>query len=210
MSLTIEGLRAIVFDVDNSLISCDSSDELILAILRRYNADGTDEQLMTMIGDANSDWMIMERALPAESRLAAYAEVMATNLELARQSDCAVELRAVLRDLARRYPLFIVSGRDTGSIRAAMHAHGLSDVFVDVVGADPGDREKPDPATLVAVLQKHGIKPAAAVYVGDKLVDVQLAEAAGTQFVCAAWYEDLLPDAPIKARSISEFASLFE
>lgn len=209
MSLTIDGVCAIVFDVDNTLITCASNDDAILAILRRYGSSAPASELAETIATANSDWTIVERCLPVDAHESAYAEVVERNAMLATQSVFSEALRDTLTGLARRYAFFILSGRDRASIDAALRQHRIDHLFRDVVGAGINGAEKPDPCDLLALLGRHAIAPAAAIYVGDKHVDRQLAEAAGTRFVCAAWYEDLLPDADVKARTVSEFSALF-
>jgi len=209
MSLTIDGVRAIVFDVDHTLIACASNDDAILTILRRYGLSAPASKLTETIGAANSDWAIIKGCLPASVRESAYAEVVARNAVLAMQSEFNELLRDSLTGLAARYALFILSGRDRVSIDAALRQHRIEHLFSEVVGAGIDGAEKPDPRDLLALLSRHAIAPAAAIYVGDKRVDRELAEAAGTRFVCAAWYEDLLPDADVKAMSVGEFSALF-
>jgi phosphoglycolate phosphatase-like HAD superfamily hydrolase len=209
MSLTIEGVHAIVFDADNTLFTCASNDEAILAILRRYGCSVPAPELTETISAANSDWAIIERCLPADVHESAYAEVLTQNAVLAAQSDFDQALRECLAALAGRYPLFVLSGRDRSSIDVALRQHHIDHLFRDVVGAGIDGVEKPDPRDMLALLSRHAIAPAAAIYVGDKRVDRELAEAAGTRFVCAAWYEDLLPEADAKATTVSAFWALF-
>ena len=209
MSPTIDRVCALVFDVDNCLISCPSSDNIVLDVLRRHGCDSAEDELLETISSANSDWAIMERCLPPGCRTDAYAEILRANAEIVASSECDPALPGVLRDLAVRYSLFILSGRDRSSIDAAVRLHEIQDIFIDVIGAGLDGAEKPDPRDLLALLARHQIEPTRAVYIGDKLVDQQLAEAAGTRFICASWYEDLLPDARVKALSISELAAFF-
>lgn len=209
MSLTIETVHALVFDVDNCLITCPSNDDVVLQVLRDYGATGSDDELLQTITNANSDWAIIERCVAPEFRSSAYTEVLLANVRMVAHSRCDPRLPEVLRDLARRYSLFIFSGRDRGSIDVAMRRHGIDMLFTEVVGADVEGAEKPDPRDLLALLARHRLEPNAAVYIGDKFVDKRLAEAAKTHFIGAAWYEDLLPDAPVKATSVSEFAMFF-
>jgi phosphoglycolate phosphatase len=56
-----------------------------------------------------------------------------------------------------------------------------------VVAGDTTAHPKPHPAPLLAACERLAIDPAACVYVGDDLRDIQAARAAGMPSVAAAW-----------------------
>jgi 2-phosphoglycolate phosphatase len=56
---------------------------------------------------------------------------------------------------------------------------GLQALFQAVVGPEDAARPKPAPDMLVAALARLGIGPAEALYVGDMVVDIETARAAG-------------------------------
>jgi pyrophosphatase PpaX len=92
----------------------------------------------------------------------------------------------------------------TSKLRAAaLHglAHcGLHHPFEVVLGADDVERHKPDPAPILLALERMGVAPARAAYVGDSVFDVRAANAAGVVSGAALWgpYERafLAPAAP--------------
>lgn len=55
------------------------------------------------------------------------------------------------------------------------------------VGQKDGIKVKPDPTALLALLDEAGVKREEALYCGDGEADVKCAEAAGVQFIAAAW-----------------------
>ncbi len=62
------------------------------------------------------------------------------------------------------------------------------DHLVDVVaGLEDTERHKPDPAPLLHGAAGLGVDPATCVYVGDAVVDVEAARAAGMGAVAVTW-----------------------
>lgn len=109
--------------------------------------------------------------------------------------------------------LGVCSNKRVEFTRALVRALGLGDYFACVLGPDDvGQRPKPDPAMLLEGLTRLGVSAEEAVYVGDMIVDVQTARAAGVP----VWV--VLPDgsdrsAPVgwgADRVLSSFAELRE
>ncbi len=86
-----------------------------------------------------------------------------------------------IRELANRgVKLAVCSNKRVEFTRVLVIALGLGDYFAHVLGPDDvGDRAKPDPAMLLEGLTRLGVSAAEAVYVGDMVVDVRTARAAG-------------------------------
>ncbi len=64
---------------------------------------------------------------------------------------------------------------------------GLATRARAVVCGDTTPHAKPHPAPLLEAARRLGVAPAACVYVGDDLRDVQAGRAAGMATVAAAW-----------------------
>jgi phosphoglycolate phosphatase len=56
---------------------------------------------------------------------------------------------------------------------------GVADFFSDIIPGNSEFPKKPDPASVIALLEKHRIQPQEAVLVGDSDIDVMTAKAAG-------------------------------
>ncbi|MBN9119620.1 MAG: HAD-IA family hydrolase [Planctomycetes bacterium] len=86
-----------------------------------------------------------------------------------------------LPELARRgLCLGVCSNKRVEFTRELVRALGLNEYFACVLGPDDvGGRAKPDPAMLLEGLARLGASAADALYVGDMVVDVQTARAAG-------------------------------
>lgn len=84
-------------------------------------------------------------------------------------------------ELARRgFKLGVCSNKRVEFTRELVRALDLGDYFACVLGPDDvGQRAKPDPAMLLEGLTRLKVSATEAVYVGDMIVDVQTARAAG-------------------------------
>ncbi len=103
---------------------------------------------------------------------------------------------------------FLVTHRGP-TARAALEAKGLLPSFTDLVTAEDGLPRKPDPTSVRVLLERHGIDPARAVMIGDRLLDTQAGENAGTLgmlFDPEARFTDA--DCPLRVRSAAEIAEL--
>lgn len=84
-------------------------------------------------------------------------------------------------ELARRgLCLGVCSNKRVEFTRDLIRALGLGEYFTCVLGPDDvGGRAKPDPAMLLEGLTRLKVSASDAVYIGDMIVDVQTARAAG-------------------------------
>ncbi|MBP3958470.1 HAD-IA family hydrolase [Gemmata sp. G18] len=115
-----------------------------------------------------------------------------------------------IRALARRgLKLAVCSNKRVEFTRELVRALGLADCFACVLGPDDvADRAKPDPAMLLEGLTRLGVSAGDAIYVGDMVVDVQTARAAGI----AVWLVptgSTEPNEPAD-RVLTSFAELLE
>jgi 2-phosphoglycolate phosphatase len=105
-----------------------------------------------------------------------------------RETDLFPAMRPVLDALAR-------AGRPWGIVtnKAAWLAEPLVAALPGLAGSatlvcgDTAARAKPHPDPLLEAARRLGVEPAACVYVGDDLRDVQAAHAAGMRAVAAHW-----------------------
>jgi phosphoglycolate phosphatase len=93
---------------------------------------------------------------------------------------------AMLAELARRgYLLAVATGKSRRGLDHALDQTGLRAHFHATRTVDEA-AGKPDPQMLLAILDELGVRPAAAVMVGDSIYDLQMAANAGTHSVAVA------------------------
>jgi pyrophosphatase PpaX len=81
----------------------------------------------------------------------------------------------------------LVTSRRRSSTEAICRRLKLTDVIPLLVAGDDLDQHKPAPEPLWLALDRLGARPDQAVYVGDALVDVASARAAGLAAVAVTW-----------------------
>ena len=89
----------------------------------------------------------------------------------------------MLRVLAERYPLAVVTSRSQREAAAFLAQYGLSDLFHVIITRDNVRRLKPHPMPVRTAAEKLGVPPEQCVMVGDTGVDVRSAKAAGALVV---------------------------
>jgi phosphoglycolate phosphatase len=116
---------------------------------------------------------------PLDEAVAAYREHHAR--VMVPETRLLPGVAETIPELARRgYRLGVCSNKRVEFTRELVGALGLADSFACVLGPDDvGQRPKPDPAMLLEGISRLGVSAGEAVYVGDMVVDVQTARAAG-------------------------------
>ncbi len=103
---------------------------------------------------------------------------------------------------------YLVTHRDCSALEA-LEAKGLLPLFTGWVTAEDGFPRKPDPASLLSLLERFGVAPAAACMIGDRPLDAQAGRAAGI-LGCLLDPEAFFPDCAcdLKACAAAELPAL--
>lgn len=108
----------------------------------------------------------------ADHAHAAQALSLAHMTHLTAQTELPAAHGPLLRELAGRYRLGLVSNFDHGpTARAILARDAIDTCFEAVVISDDVGRRKPHPAVFAAALERLGAAPAQALYVGDTHAD---------------------------------------
>ncbi len=109
-------------------------------------------------------------------------------LRLTRESRVFDEMLPVLAALeARALRWGIVTNKATLYTKPVVEGLGLAARAAVVICGDTTPHAKPHPAPLLEAARRLGVPPAACVYVGDDLRDMQAGRGAGMRTVAAAW-----------------------
>ena len=184
----------VIFDLDGTLVdTLEDIGDAMDRVLAREGAPGhTYAEYRYLIGHGIRN--LVTEALPAElrsdERVARCYERMiddygANSLVKTRPYEGVPELVRALR--AGGVPLAVHSNKSDALTRDIVAALLDPDDFVVVHGARPDAPLKPDPAVALAIVARFGLPPARVVYLGDSLVDMGTATAAGMIPVGAAW-----------------------
>lgn len=81
----------------------------------------------------------------------------------------------------------VVSSKSAHTVRRGLHAVGLDHDFGAVIGLESTDRHKPAPDPLLHAAELLGVDPSDCAYIGDAVVDIQAARAAGMRAIGVTW-----------------------
>ncbi|MDX2115982.1 MAG: aminotransferase class I/II-fold pyridoxal phosphate-dependent enzyme [Planctomycetota bacterium] len=179
---------ALLFDMDGVL--ADTSRSYRRAIIETAAGFGvrvSEEELAAQVraGDANNDWITTRRLLAARGvdvSLEAVTERFerlyqgAAGAPGLRETETLLIGPEVLRRLAERRPLAVVTGRPRADAEHFLRRFGIAEVFTTMVCMGETER-KPSPAPVQRVLRTLGVS--GAWMIGDTPDDVRAARAAG-------------------------------
>jgi 2-phosphoglycolate phosphatase len=187
------GLRGVLFDLDGTLI--DSAPDLAAAANALRAARGLEpmpyERLRPMVGSGARGMVgvAMGRS-PGDAGYEALREEFLARYEagLLHHTQVFATMRPVIDALdAARLPWGIVTNKIHRYADPVIAGLGLAQRAAVVIAGDSTPHSKPHPAPLLEAARRLGLAPAACVYVGDDLRDVQAGRAAGMATVAAAW-----------------------
>ena len=98
------------------------------------------------------------------------------------------EIAPLLNNLDRKGLLLaVVSSRRLAALQSGLDATGLRSHFPVVIGLEDVTTPKPSPEGLILALERLGVPPAQAVFVGDSDHDVEAGRRAGVTVWRAVW-----------------------
>ena len=182
----------IVFDLDGTLIDsqrdlADSANEMLAS----YGAIPLDEtEVASFVGDGARQ--LVARALEAAA--------VVTDVSVALDRFLVIYGRrlfvhtrpypGVIQAVAAAAPqafLAVLTNKPEGFSRELLEGFDLSQNFRWVIGGDSGFPRKPDPSGLSHLIRQAGVTPQECLMIGDSMVDVETARAAGAAS-CVAEY----------------------
>jgi phosphoglycolate phosphatase len=184
----------VIFDLDGTLVDTlqDIADAMDRVLAQEGAPGHTSAEYRYLIGHGIRN--LVAESLPpdlrSEERIARCYERMIedygrNSLVKTRPYDGVPELVRALR--GEGLPLAIHSNKSDELTRDIVAALLDPADFVVVHGARPDAPLKPDPAIALAIAARFGVAPEHVVYVGDSLVDMRTATAAGMIPVGALW-----------------------
>jgi N-acetyl-D-muramate 6-phosphate phosphatase len=192
MPLQVSRIRAICFDVDGTL---SDTDDVMVAqlteLLKPFQRFFPGKDLTQV---ARS--LVMEIEAPANflygipDRVGLDDEIFAVKDWIVRQSKKNTRpfrlvpgTREMLESLVKRYPLSVVSARDTRSTMEFLNQFNLVPYFKCIANDQTCEHTKPFPDPILWAAREMGVLPDACLMVGDTSVDIRAGKAAGAQTV---------------------------
>ena len=180
--------RCVVFDLDGTLVNTipliiASYDHALWTVFQTH-ADP--EEARGWIGQTLYGTFISRYPDHADELIAAYLDFNLAHLdELALPYEGMAELLRGLSDAG--VTIGVATSKRRSSAEATLCAVGLDGRIPVTVAMEDTIAHKPDPEPLLLALQRLGHTPSESAYVGDAVVDVLAAQAAGMDAVAVTW-----------------------
>ena len=193
---------ALLFDLDGTLI--DSIELLLTSMEHAFEGrerSPTRAQWTAGIGTPLrtqlSEWCEDDDVL--EAIISRYRDFQSLHLErLTTAYPGVLKFLQWARD--EGYALGIVTSKGRGMTDRSLQHVGLAASFDTVVTYEDTDRHKPGPEPVLLALERVGVAPQHAIYVGDSPHDMHSGRAAGAATAAALWgpfsREELEPASP--------------
>ncbi|OYR82830.1 HAD family hydrolase [Halorubrum sp. E3] len=188
----LAGYDAVVYDLDGTLVELavdwDAvADDVLDAYAERALIPPT-EELWDLLGAADDYGIRAE----VEAAIAGHERPGARESARLPLGD-RLTGTAAGADAGSHPPAGVCSLHCEEACRIAVETHGIDVALVSdaIVGRDTVEPRKPDPASLLAAIDRIGAAPEDALFVGDSRSDAVTAERGGVDF---AWVADLVAE----------------
>jgi phosphoglycolate phosphatase len=174
-------IRGIIFDFDGTLIdSYEAIAESLNHVRTAYKLPSIDqEKVKSMVGHGLES-LIREviGADNVEEGVRLFRERYSTLCQ--EKSTVLPQVKETLETLDQRgYQMAIASNKPSYFARDILKALEMDHLFSEVLGPNDVAQPKPDPEMLEIIMQRIGLGPEEVVYVGDMLLDIEVARRGG-------------------------------
>lgn len=188
MSLDLQRIRALCFDVDGTL--SDTDDVYVKKVLRLLprslfrNPERAARRFVMWVESPGNTLIGLPDIIGLDDELLLVWEWLNRHRPRPLKYFLLVPgVKEMLDHLQGRYPMAVVSARDDNSTRAFLDQFELTGYFQEIVTAITVEHTKPFPDPILYAADRMGVAPENCVMIGDTSVDIRAGKAAGTQTV---------------------------
>lgn len=174
-------LRAVLFDWDGTIINSFQADFTAYRMMFAEMGIRFDEALL--LKHYSPDWHRVYAAAGVPRERWDEADRIWRHHYRAQRPPLVPGARAVLRQLARRYVLGVVTSGNRVRVARQFREFGFTNTFAVRVCNEDAPRRKPHPAPMQVALRRLRLSPAECIYVGDAPEDVLMARALGVRTI---------------------------
>ena len=182
-------IKAVLFDFDGTLMN--TNDIIIGSWQHTFRCmEGKERPLDDIVRSFGEPlYETMEKYFPGEDPADMVAIYRKYQQEIYQEKiHMFPGMEALLAQLKERgYLLAIVTSRLWQTTSMGLYDFDIAHLFDAVVSAEDTPLHKPDPAPCLICLEKLGVQPEEALFVGDSKFDVLCAKNAGVPSVLVSW-----------------------
>lgn len=186
MANPFEGIRAVLFDMDGTLVETDIDFPLMkremLALGERHGIPALELQGLDILAVVNAVVARLDPDEAARVRQEAFEtleRIEFANIDAAHVIPGAAELLRALRDAGAK--IGIVTRNCRNAVEVSLGGTGV--VYDALLTRDDVRNAKPHPEHLLRALDALGARPDEALMIGDHWMDIQAGRAAGTRTI---------------------------
>lgn len=171
--------RAVLLDWDGTLLDSYAADSrAYLAMFRALKIDWGEAELKQHYCP---NWYEVYRAARVPRSKWRRADRLWRAAYAAERPKLLPGARTVVRSLARKFQLGLVTSGSRDRVRQQVASFGFADLFAASVFSEDSARKKPHPAPLHRALKLLRVRAEECVYVGDAAEDIEMARRAGVR-----------------------------
>ena len=218
MSLELQRIRALCFDVDGTL--SDTDDMFVKKVLRFLppflfrDPERAARRFVMWVESPGNALIGLPDILGMDDELLKLWEWLNRHRPRPLKHFLLVPgIKEMLECLHGKYPMAVVSARDDRSTREFLDIFELTGYFQEIVTAITVEHTKPFPDPILYAADRLGVAPENCLMIGDTIVDIRAGRAAGAQtagVLCGFGEEDELKrqGADIILESTSQLADI--
>lgn len=188
MSLDLQRIQALCFDVDGTL---SDTDDLYVHKVMRYlppwlfrDRERAARRLVMWIESPGNTLIGLPDLFGLDDEMLRLWEWLNRNRPRPMKQFMLIPgIQEMLESLQSRYPMAVVSARDEASTLAFLEKFNLTGYFQEIVTALTARHTKPYPDPILYAVDKMGVPPEHCLMIGDTSVDIRAGKAAGAQTV---------------------------
>ena len=191
------GLRAVIFDVDGTLV--DSQADILAAMTRAFEAEGLApphrDKVLGIVGlslDVAIPMLAPDSDAADCTRMVQGYKDAYAGLRRLQGADVSSPLYAGARDALLSLKaqddvlLAVATGKSRRGLVKLIEAHGLDGMFLSQQVADDHP-SKPNPSMIFQAMRELGVEARDTVMIGDTSFDMDMARSAGVSFIGVSW-----------------------
>ena len=188
MSLVLNRIKALCFDVDGTL---SDTDDLYVQKVKSFfprllfkNPDHTARRFIMWIEAPGNALLGLADTLGIDDQMVVVINWLSRRRKHSPKKFLLIPgVDAMLAQLYGRFPMAVISARDEHGTMAFLEQYDLVKYFDVIVSGLSAEHTKPYPDPILLAAQKMNVSPQNCLMIGDTTVDIRAGRSAGAQTV---------------------------